>query len=103
MSGNVRKNGRPTAVLALASGEGVAVAARKAGVAERTVRRWREEDGFRRVVAQAHAEMFARALGCLVEGAASGDAPATAGCSGPSSASRPRPRRRLASRPRRTC
>jgi hypothetical protein len=69
---NVRKNGRPAAVLALASGEGVVAAARKAGVTERTVRRWREEDGFRREAAQAHAEMFARALGCLAEGAASG-------------------------------
>jgi hypothetical protein len=72
MSEIVRKNGRPAAILALASGEGVAAAARKAGVTERTVRRWREEDGFRREVARAHAEMFARALGCLAEGAASG-------------------------------
>lgn len=71
MSGNVRKNGRPAAVLALASGETVAAAARKAGVTERTVYRWRQDDAFRREVDQARAEMFSRALGCMAEGAAS--------------------------------
>jgi transposase-like protein len=69
MSENVRKNGRSATVLA--SGETVAAAARKAGVTERTVYRWRLEDAFRRDVDQARAEMFSRALGCMAEGAAS--------------------------------
>jgi hypothetical protein len=72
MSGNVIKKGRPAAVLALAAGESVASAARKAGVTERTVHRWLEADPFRREVAQARADMFGRALGSLAEGAASG-------------------------------
>jgi transposase-like protein len=72
MSGHVRKNGREAAVIALASGETVAAAAAKAGVAERTLYRWRNEESFRREVAQARAEMFSRALGYMAEGAVSG-------------------------------
>jgi hypothetical protein len=72
MSGHVRKNGREAAVLAIACGETVAAAARKANVAERTLYRWRSDDGFRRDVNQARAEMFSRALGCMAEGIVSG-------------------------------
>jgi transposase-like protein len=72
MSGHGRKNGRDAAVLALAGGDTVAVVARKAGVAERTLYRWRGEEDFGRAVAQARAEMFGRALGYLADGAVSG-------------------------------
>jgi hypothetical protein len=72
MSENVRKKGRQAAVLALAAGESIAAAARKAGVTERTVQRWREDNAFCGEVVQARGEMFARALGCLAEGSASG-------------------------------
>lgn len=72
MSGHVRKNGRQAAVLAIASGETLAAAARKANVAERTLYRWRNEDDFRREVNEARAEMFSRALGCMAEGIVSG-------------------------------
>ena len=60
MSENVRKKGRDIAVLALASGESVAAAARKAGVNERTLLRWRTQEDFRAEVNAARAEMFAR-------------------------------------------
>ncbi len=72
MSENVRKKGREVAILALASGETLSAAARKAGVNERTLHRWRSEDGFRREVDNARAEMFGRALGCAAEGIVSG-------------------------------
>jgi hypothetical protein len=72
MSDNVRKKGRDVAVLAIAGGESVAAAARKAGVSERTLLRWRAKDDFRRDVAAARAEMFGRALGSMAEGASSG-------------------------------
>lgn len=69
MSANVSKTSRDAAMLALACGETVAEAARKAGVAERTVYRWQQEEGFRQEIAAARAEMFNRALGRLAEGA----------------------------------
>jgi hypothetical protein len=69
MSENVTPTGRQAAVLALACGETIADAARKAAVAVRTVHRWRREEGFRQEVAVARAEMFHRALGRLAEGA----------------------------------
>jgi transposase-like protein len=69
MSENVRKMGREAAILALACGETVSDAARKAGVVERTIYRWLKEEGFRQEIATARAEMFNRALGRLAEGA----------------------------------
>jgi hypothetical protein len=72
MSQNVRKTGRVAAVLALAGGETVSGAAKKAGVTDRTVYRWLKEPGFYREVTAARAEMFSRALGCMAEGAVSG-------------------------------
>jgi Helix-turn-helix domain len=72
MSGHVRKNGRQVAVLAIASGETIAAAARKANVAERTLYRWRNDDDFCKEVNQARAEMFGRALGYMAEGTVSG-------------------------------
>jgi transposase-like protein len=68
MSENVRKKGREVAILALASGETIATAARKAGVTERTLYRWRSDDDFQREVIAARSEMFARALGCMIDG-----------------------------------
>ncbi len=59
-------------MLALAGGETVAAAARKANVAERTLYRWLNDEDFRREVNQARAEMFRRAAGCMAEGAVSG-------------------------------
>ena len=49
----------------------MSAAAQKAGVAERTLYRWRQDEAFRREVDQARADMFSRALGCMAEGAAS--------------------------------
>jgi transposase-like protein len=72
MSENVRRNGRPIAILALAGGDTVAAAARKARVTDRTVYRWLQEEGFREELAAARAEMFSRALGCMADGAVSG-------------------------------
>jgi hypothetical protein len=69
MSENVRKTGREAAILALACGETIADAARKAGVVERTLYRWLKGEGFRQEIATARAEMFNRALGRLAEGA----------------------------------
>ena len=66
------KTARQAAVLALASGETAASAARKAGVTERTIHCWRQDDAFRREVTQARADMFSRALGSIAEGSASG-------------------------------
>src|SRR5262249_55335360 len=69
MSDNVRKTGREAAILALACGETIAEAARKAGVVERTLYRWRKEEAFRQEIAAARAELFSRALGRMAEGA----------------------------------
>jgi hypothetical protein len=59
------------AIAALAAGETFAKAAAKAGVSERTVYRWHQNDAFRRQVAAARAEMFGRALGSMADGAVS--------------------------------
>ncbi|HVS39970.1 MAG TPA: helix-turn-helix domain-containing protein [Gemmataceae bacterium] len=71
MARNGRKNGREAVVLALAGGETVAAAARKTGMGERTIHRWRQDAAFCREVEQARADMFSRALGCIAEGCAS--------------------------------
>lgn len=72
MAGNGRKMGRQAVVLALAGGETVVAAARKTGVGERTIHRWRQDEAFRREVTAARADMFGRALGSIAEGSASG-------------------------------
>jgi hypothetical protein len=71
MSAGGRKNGRLAAIAALAGGETVAKAAAKAGVSERTIFRWQQDEDFRRQVAAACAEMFGRALGSMADGAVS--------------------------------
>ena len=56
---------RDQAALLLASGASVAHAATAAGVDRRTIARWQRHESFRRRVAEARAEMFARSVGLL--------------------------------------
>jgi predicted transcriptional regulator len=65
MSGHGRKDVDEALVLALAAGSGVAAAARKAGVSERTVRRRLQEEAFAARVDGARARMVQRAVGRL--------------------------------------
>ena len=65
MAGSGRKNGEPALIAALAGGATVQEAARAAGVSERTVYRRLEHDTFRRQLAEARAELMARAAGAL--------------------------------------
>jgi hypothetical protein len=68
MSGGVRKNSRDIAALALACGETVSEAARKARVAARTVYRWQKEPDFCEKITQARTAMYDAALGRFTEG-----------------------------------
>ena len=63
------QTGDPLLVLALASGATVKDAAQQAGVSERTAWRRLDDDGFRRCVAEAKAELVTRALAKLADGA----------------------------------
>jgi hypothetical protein len=65
-----RKDIDDALVLALAGGEGMAGAARRANVSDRTVRRRLAEEAFRRRVDQARTELVAAAVGRLAEGGA---------------------------------
>jgi hypothetical protein len=56
---------RDQAVLLLASGASVSHAATAAGVDRRTIARWQRHESFRRRVAEARAEMFARSVGLM--------------------------------------
>lgn len=66
-----RKGGAAALVVALAAGESPAVAGRKAGVSERTVRRRLEDADFRAEVAEARSALVEGATGQLA-GAAAG-------------------------------
>ena len=65
MAGSGRENGEPALIGALGGGDNVQEAARAAGVSERTVYRRLEHDTFRRQLAEARAELIARAVGVL--------------------------------------
>ena len=64
------QTGDPMLVLALASGAPVKEAAERAGVSERTAWRRLQDDGFRRCVAEAKADLVAQATAKLADGAA---------------------------------
>jgi Arc/MetJ family transcription regulator len=68
MAGSGRKSSRAVAALALACGEPVAEAARRAKVGERTLYRWQKEPGFQDEITSARAEMCRQALGRFTEG-----------------------------------
>lgn len=57
-------------VVALARGASVPEAAAEAGVSDRTVRRRLEDDGFRRCVSEAQAELVNQSLAKIADGAA---------------------------------
>jgi HEAT repeat protein len=63
------KRGDEALLLALAGGATVRDAARSAGIGERTATRRLADPGFRRRVAENRADMVARALGKLADGA----------------------------------
>jgi hypothetical protein len=69
MAAHGRKNARETAILALACGDTIAGAARKAQISQRTLRRWRAEDpAFQDQVEAARAQMLEDAVGRLAAG-----------------------------------
>lgn len=68
MSENVRKRWPAEAVLALAIGHATPEVARKAGVNERTVRRWLQNPDLHAEVVKVRRDMMDRALGTLVFG-----------------------------------
>ena len=70
MAGGDRKNGDPALIAALASGATVQDAARTVGVSERTVYRRRDDPEFARRVAEARAELVARAVALLADAGA---------------------------------
>jgi lambda repressor-like predicted transcriptional regulator len=69
MSGNGRTWARSRVVAELAAGSTVAAAAKTAGVAERTIRRWLAEPAFKSEVDAARAQMVSDALGRLSDSA----------------------------------
>ena len=70
MAENGRLKGDDTLLLAMAEGRTVREAASVAGVGERTATRRLADPAFRRRVAEARAEMVARALGKMADGMA---------------------------------
>ena len=69
--GKQRKQARMAAALALAVGETVAKAAKKAGISERTVYRWSQQSSFRNRVAELRARLVSEAVGKLSKSMAS--------------------------------
>src|SRR5215212_7972824 len=67
MTGNDRRKGDGALIAALAGGVSVRDAATRAGVSESTAYRRLEDPGFTRHVAEARAEMIARAVGTLAD------------------------------------
>ena len=65
-----RRRGDSELILALAAGETVRDAAKRAGVSERTAHRRLDGAEYRRRVIAARREMFGRAMGLLADGAA---------------------------------
>lgn len=75
MAGGARTNARAVAVAALAAGLPQGEVARRAGVSDRTLRRWLKQDAFRRQVEDARAGLISSTVGRLAD--ATTDAVAT--------------------------